>query len=125
MLAARAKKYLAQDTYPDIIGGLLSAEEALDLPGQRVSTGHDGETPSPVLRVGTVTAEQVDALERLIAEAGLDVATCVAWLSGRLPGLQSLHDLPNPEYARVKAALEAQCAKRHTVPEGTDRAATD
>src|SRR5713226_6919183 len=39
MLAARAKKYLAQDTYPDVIGGLLSAEEALDLAEAPAPTG--------------------------------------------------------------------------------------
>jgi hypothetical protein len=116
MLAARAKKYLAQDTYPDIIGGLLSAEEALDLPAESTSTRNGSETAVAVQLPATITTEQVAVLEGLIADVGLKPDACVAWLRGRLPGLQSLCDLPIEEYARVKSALESESAKQQTVP---------
>jgi hypothetical protein len=125
MLAARAKKYLAQDTYPDIIGGLLSAEEALDLPAEPLSTGNGSETAAAVQPPVTITAEQLAVLEGLIADAGLISDACLAWLRGRLPDLQSLRELPIEEYARVKSALEAQSAKRRTASEGTDNAAAE
>ncbi len=32
MLAARAKAFLARDIYPDVLGGMMSTEEAVDMP---------------------------------------------------------------------------------------------
>jgi hypothetical protein len=125
MLAARAKKYLAQDTYPDIVGGLLSAEEALDL-GAAPADAPKGDgfateaSPSPC-----ISAEQLTVLQELIGEIGLEVEQCLAWLRGRLPDLHTLTDLPAAEYARVKTALEAQRARRSEPQGGTEHATAD
>jgi hypothetical protein len=124
MLAARAKKYLAQDTYPDVIGGLLSAEEALDL-GAVPTDAPNGDTlvtaepPSSLC----ITAEQVAVLQDLLGEIGLETEQCLAWLRGRLPNLYALTDLPAAEYDRVKTALEALRARR-SEPEGGAEHAT-
>ena len=123
MLAARAKKYLAQDTYPDIIGGLLSAEEAADL--AQAPTPHDGgrgaaaDAAAPLL----ITAAQRDVLSGLLAKGGIDAAQVVAWLRGRLPDVNTLGDLPATEYARVRTALEEWSAKRKATCGGTHAAA--
>jgi hypothetical protein len=125
MLAARAKKYLAQDTYPDVIGGLLSAEEALDLGTAPVDApngnGPATEAPSSL----SITAEQVAVLQELIGEIGLETERCLAWLRGRLPDLHALTNLPAAEYVRVKTALEGQRARRSKSQGGTEHAATD
>ena len=125
MLAARAKKYLAQDTYPDVIGGLLSAEEALDLTAAPNPTGDGGATAADAPPAVRITAEQVAVLQGLIAEGGLDAEACLAWLRGRLPELHALTDLPAAEYARVKNALEDRNAKRQRPPGGTEHATAD
>lgn len=61
MLAARAKKYLAQDVYPDIVGGILSTEEAEQivrdatpeppLMPRRLSERPEAPPPDPVVDV--------------------------------------------------------------------------
>jgi hypothetical protein len=126
MLAARAKKYLAQDTYPDVIGGLLSAEEALDL-GAVPTDAPNGDTlvtaepPSSLC----ITAEQVAVLQDLLGKIGLEPEQCLAWLRGRLPDLRALTDLPATEYVRVKMALEAQQARPRGPHGGPEYAAAD
>jgi hypothetical protein len=111
MLAARAKKYLAQDVYPDVIGGLLSVEEATDLSEAAAPSSAAGEkaieVPSPL----RITPEQVDVLRDLIEEGGTDSEQFLDWLRGRLPELKALSDLPVVEYARAKKALENRNAK--------------
>jgi hypothetical protein len=108
MLAARAKKYLAQDTYPDVIGGLLSAEEARDLPDVSGVILHEGGTAEAVFSSTRITTEQVATLQHLIAASGFDLEQCLSWLRGRLPELHALTDLPAADYDRVKKALEDQ-----------------
>ena len=125
MLAARAKKYLAQDTYPDVIGGLLSAEEALDLTAAPHPTGDGGDPAADAPPSVRITAEQVAVLQGLLAEGGLDAEACLTWLRGRLPELHTLTDLPAAEYARVKNALEDRNAKRQRPPGGTEHATAD
>jgi hypothetical protein len=125
MLAARAKKYLAQDTYPDVIGGLLSAEEALDLPAAPEGAPN-GEAPTVDAVSGVcITAEQVAVLQDLIAESGLDLEQCLTWLRGRLPDVHALNDLPTAEYERVKTALEDQRARRPGPQGGPEHATAD
>lgn len=73
MLAARAKKYLAQDVYPDILGGVLCTEELEDMGGatptpttfeplqpRRLSERPEAPPPDPV------AAEVVDPDEERI-----------------------------------------------------------
>ena len=124
MLAARAKKYLAQDTYPDVIGGLLSAEEALDLTAAPAAVAN-GDAPVAAEANSSlgITAEQVAVLQDLLREIGLETERCLAWLRGRLPNLYALTDLPAAEYDRVKTALEALRARR-SEPEGGAEHAT-
>ncbi len=129
MLAARAKKYLAQDTYPDVIGGLLSAEEVLDLAeaavpiadgdGQGIGAAADQVPPE------RISPEQVAGLRSLLATSGVEPEHCLAWLRGRVPELHTLSDLPAAEYARVKKALEGRLAKRSEQHDGGQHAATD
>jgi hypothetical protein len=123
MLAARAKKYLAQDTYPDVIGGLLSAEEALDLSAVPADAPN-GAVPAAAEAPSSlgITAEQVAVLQDLLREIGLETERCLAWLRGRLPNLHALTDLPAAEYARVKTALEAQRVRRSEPKGGADHA---
>jgi hypothetical protein len=125
MLAARAKKYLAQDTYPDVIGGLLSAEEALDLGPAPAADASNGEAPVAAETTSSlgITAEQIAVLQDLLGEIGLETEQCLAWLRGRLPNLYALTDLPAAEYDRVKTALEAQRVRR-SEPEGDAEHAT-
>jgi hypothetical protein len=124
MLAARAKKYLAQDTYPDVIGGLLSAEEALDLGAAPTDAlKGDGPVASEARSSLGITAEQVALLQDLLGEIGVETEQCLAWLRGRLPNLHALTDLPAAEYDRVKTALEAQRVRR-SEPEGGAEHAT-
>ncbi|HTC25124.1 MAG TPA: hypothetical protein VK688_12215 [Gemmatimonadales bacterium] len=125
MLAARAKKYLAQDTYPDVIGGLLSAEEALDLTTAPAPSGKNDEPVAEALLPIRITTEQVAMLQGLIGEGGLDAEECLAWLRGRLPEVHALTDLPAAEYARVKKALEDRNAKRQLPPGETEHATED
>jgi hypothetical protein len=125
MLAARAKKYLAQDTYPDVIGGLLSTEEALDLgraPTVDASNGDAAVTAEAPSSLG-ITAEQAAVLQDVLGEIGLETEQCLAWLRGRLPNLHALTDLPAAEYDRVKTALQAQRVRR-SEPEGGAEHAT-
>jgi hypothetical protein len=124
MLAARAKKYLAQDTYPDVIGGLLSAEEALDLGAAPTDAlKGDGPVTSEARSSLGITAEQAAVLQDLLGEIGLETEQCLAWLRGRLPNLHALTDLPAAEYARVKTALESERVRR-SEPEGGAEHAT-
>jgi hypothetical protein len=124
MLAARAKKYLAQDTYPDVIGGLLSAEEALDLGAAPTDAlNRDGRVASEARSSLGITAEQVAVLQDLLGKIGLEPEQCLAWLRGRLPNLCALTDLPTAEYDRVKTALEALRVRR-AEPEGGAEHAT-
>jgi hypothetical protein len=125
MLAARAKKYLAQDTYPDVIGGLLSAEEAMDLTAAPAPIGNGSEPAADTRPPVAITEDQVAVLQALIAEGGLDAEECLAWLRGRLPEVHTLTDLPAAEYARVKKALEDRNAKRRPPQEGIEDAAAD
>ncbi len=106
MLAARAKKYLAQDTYPDVIGGLLSAEEALDFAAEPAPTGDGAGAAAEGRPAVRITPEQVDVLRGLIEEGEIDTEQFLDWLRGRLPEVKALSDLPAAEYARAKKALE-------------------
>jgi hypothetical protein len=126
MLAARAKKYLAQDTYPDVIGGLLSAEEAFDLSAAPAAV-LNGDSPVGAEANSSlcVTAEQVAMLQDLLGKIGLEPEQCLAWLRGRLANLHALTDLPAAEYSRVKTALEAQRARRREPQGGREHAAAD
>ena len=111
MLAARAKKYLAQDTYPDIIGGLISAEESLDLAEAPAPTDDGSGAVAEGLPPVRITPEQVDVLQGLIEDSEIDTEQFLDWLRGRLPEVQALSDLPAGEYARAKKALEDQNPK--------------
>jgi hypothetical protein len=127
MLAARAKKYLAQDTYPDVIGGLLSAEEALDLGPAPAADALNGDAPGTAEAPSSlsITGEQAAVLRDLLGKIGLEPEQFLTWLRGRLPDLHVLTDLPVTEYARVKTALEVQCTRRSGPNGDTEHAAAD
>ena len=116
MLAARAKKYLAQDTYPDVIGGLLSTEEALDLAETPAPTSDGAVAAAEETPCVRITSAQVDVLRALIAEGGAAAEPqCLEWLRGRLPDVHALSDLPAAEYTRVKKAVEDRNTKRQAL----------
>lgn len=115
MLSARAKTNLARDVYADVVGGIVSSEEAADMV--------DAPAPEPIHMPGSIetTAKPGEAevyisepqrkrMFVLLKEHGTDHATLKEYL-GREHGVASTASIPAAAYEAVCGWIEAQGAE--------------
>lgn len=107
MLGARAKSFLARDVYPDILRGLHSTEEVIDIePSQYVET----ENFSPASEEPTVEAEVAEeaptpsAVDRILSATSLEELEAVAATLKGLSGEE--REKAKAAYSQHRATLE-------------------
>lgn len=100
MLAARAKAFLGRDVYPDVVGGMLSAEELEDLEPEkpakpaivmpeRIADGtaeppQQGAEPEATNGTGEyLNDKERQELNKLCNSVGMSHATVRTWLKGQ------------------------------------------
>lgn len=103
MLAMRARGFALRNQFADALAGLVSREEAMDMPAEQV------EEHQVVEDNGLISKEQVEAINKLAAEKDANMGKfCEYFQIGAIEGL------PANKYDQAIQMLQAKGAKRET-----------
>ncbi|MCW1908593.1 MAG: recombinase RecT [Candidatus Saccharibacteria bacterium] len=113
MLQMRARGFCLRDSFPDLLRGIISSEEAQDIPaanydGAPAKKARRGDiVAGEVVRQDLVTEEQIKILREAIAATKTEEKGICAYL--RIPALELMHA---ESFSDVMLQLEKKAAKQ-------------
>jgi hypothetical protein len=99
MLAMRARGFALRNQFADALAGLVTAEEAYDMPAT--------ESPVEAEEKATLNTEQLEALNTLLNETGANVENFCKYFS-----IGAVEGLPAERFEEAKSMLKAKAAKK-------------
>jgi hypothetical protein len=113
MLQMRARGFALRDAFPDLLRGIITCEEATDMPKDRIDYSHRiGDVIDGKIVDETITGEQLEIVKKLIEETDTkEIDIC-----GHLK-VDCLESMTDKQWVGVCKLLERKMAKKQKLEE--------